>query len=127
MTRKYHNHKLQTTPWHREEEPLNHHKTPGRQNKQTFFESICGKTPLESCIWADKITKKERKYFTYGVQCINKKETTPEYDICVLHILVTILTAAWFGVTKIQICWSGAIVTTITNKLVWCKCNIQHR
>ena len=30
MIRKYHNHKLQTTPWHREEEPLNHHETPGR-------------------------------------------------------------------------------------------------
>ena len=28
MIRKYHNHKLQTTPWHREEEPLNHHETP---------------------------------------------------------------------------------------------------
>ena len=27
MIRKYHNHKLQTTPWHREEEPLNHHET----------------------------------------------------------------------------------------------------
>ena len=25
------NHKLQTTQWHREEEPLNHHETPGRQ------------------------------------------------------------------------------------------------
>ena len=24
----------QTTPWHREEEPLNHHETPGRQIKQ---------------------------------------------------------------------------------------------
>ena len=36
MIRKYHNHKLQTTLWHRrEEEPLNHHKTPGRQNKQS--------------------------------------------------------------------------------------------
>ena len=31
MTRKYHSHKLQTTPWHREEELLNCHKTPGRQ------------------------------------------------------------------------------------------------
>ena len=28
-------HKLQTTPWHREEEPLNHHETPGRQIKQS--------------------------------------------------------------------------------------------
>ena len=35
MIRKYHNKKLQTTLWHREEEPLNHHETPGRQFKQS--------------------------------------------------------------------------------------------
>ena len=35
MIRKYHNHKLQTNPWYREEEPLNHHETPGRQIKQS--------------------------------------------------------------------------------------------
>ena len=35
MIRKYHNHKLQTTLWHRKEEPLNHHETPGRQTKQS--------------------------------------------------------------------------------------------
>ena len=35
MIRKYHNHKPQTTPWHREEEPLNHHETPGRRIKQS--------------------------------------------------------------------------------------------
>ena len=35
MIRKYHNHKLQTTPWHREEEPLNHYETPGRQINQS--------------------------------------------------------------------------------------------
>ena len=34
MIRKYHNHKPQTTLWHREKEPLNHHETPGRQIKQ---------------------------------------------------------------------------------------------
>ena len=33
--RKYHNHKLQTNPWLREEEPLNNHETPGRQLKQS--------------------------------------------------------------------------------------------
>ena len=27
--------KPQTTPWHRNEEPLNHHETPGRQIKQS--------------------------------------------------------------------------------------------
>ena len=35
MIRKYHDHKLQTTPWHREEEPPNHHETSGRQTKQS--------------------------------------------------------------------------------------------
>ena len=35
MIKKYHNHKLQTNPWHREEEPHNNHKTPGRQTKQS--------------------------------------------------------------------------------------------
>ena len=35
MISKYHNHKPQTTLWHREEEPLNHHETPGRQIKQS--------------------------------------------------------------------------------------------
>ena len=35
MIRKYHNYKPQTTLWHREEEPLNHHETSGRQIKQS--------------------------------------------------------------------------------------------
>ena len=35
MIRKYHNHKPQTTPQQQEEEPLNHHETPGRQTKQS--------------------------------------------------------------------------------------------
>ena len=35
MIRKNHKHKPQTTPWHREEEPPNHHETPGRQIKQS--------------------------------------------------------------------------------------------
>ena len=35
MIRKYHNHKLQTNPWHREEEPHNNYDTPGRQSKQS--------------------------------------------------------------------------------------------
>ena len=29
-----HSRKLQTDPWHREEEPQNNHETPGRQTKQ---------------------------------------------------------------------------------------------
>ena len=33
MIRKYHNHKLQTNPWHREEEPHKNHQAPGGQTK----------------------------------------------------------------------------------------------
>ena len=35
MIRKYHNHKPKINPWHREEEPHNHHETPERQTKQS--------------------------------------------------------------------------------------------
>ena len=38
MIRKYHNHKLHTNPWHREEEPHNNHETPGsKQSKAITF------------------------------------------------------------------------------------------
>ena len=35
MIRKYHNHKLETNPWHREVEPNNKFEAPGRQTKQS--------------------------------------------------------------------------------------------
>ena len=35
MIRKYHNHKLQTNTWQRQEEPHNNQETPGRQIKQS--------------------------------------------------------------------------------------------
>ena len=41
MIRKYHNHKLQTAPWHREEEPLNHHETPGKDWRMLFNVKKC--------------------------------------------------------------------------------------
>ena len=40
MIRKYHNHKLQTNPWHSEDEPHNNHETPGRQTKQSNHLSL---------------------------------------------------------------------------------------
>ena len=33
MIRKYHNHKLQTTPWHCEEQPHNNYETPVLRHK----------------------------------------------------------------------------------------------
>ena len=35
LIRKYHNNKLQTNPWHCEEEPHNNHETLERQTKQS--------------------------------------------------------------------------------------------
>ena len=40
MIRKYHNHKLQTNPRYRKEEPHNNHETPGRQTKQSIKPSL---------------------------------------------------------------------------------------
>ena len=40
MIKKYHNHKLQTNPWHHKEEPHNNLVTPGRQTKQSNQLSI---------------------------------------------------------------------------------------
>ena len=66
MIRKYHNYKLQTNPWDREEEPNNNHETPGRQTRQsnqlsfpnqdehyqTLFQSINGHYfPIVCFLW----------------------------------------------------------------------------
>ena len=40
MIRKYHNNKLQTNQWYREEEPHNNPETPGRQTKQSNHFSL---------------------------------------------------------------------------------------
>ena len=62
MIRKYHNHKPQTAPLHREEEPLHHHETPGRQikqsNQQTSFFSFI--TPISSGYAAMRFNAKLR-------------------------------------------------------------------
>ena len=41
MVSRYYNHKLQTNPWHLEEEPHNNHETPGRQTKQGIHYDDC--------------------------------------------------------------------------------------
>ena len=60
MIRKYHNHKTQTTPWHREEEPLNHHETPGRQIKQSNQLSLPHQDDCNTRIDIKKRTTKHR-------------------------------------------------------------------
>ena len=60
MIRKYHNHKLQTTLWHREEEPLNHHETPGRQIKQSNQLSLPHQDDCNTKMDIEKRTTKHR-------------------------------------------------------------------
>ena len=50
MIRKYNNHKPQTNPLHREEEPFNHHKTPGRQIKQSSQPPLPHQDDLFVCL-----------------------------------------------------------------------------
>ena len=74
MIRKYHNHKLQTTPWHREEEPLNHLETTGKQIKQS------NQLPLphqDDCNTNVQQNIEQSQTPTMGVT-INKKSTATE-------------------------------------------------
>ena len=81
MIRKYHTHKPQTTPWHREEKPLNHPQTPGRQIKQSNQLSLphpddC-KTRMDISNVQQNIEQIQIQTPTMGVT-INKKSTTIE-------------------------------------------------
>ena len=61
MIRKYYNHKPQTTQWHREEQPLNHHETPGKQIKQSNQLFL---PHLDDCITRMDIKQRTTKHRT---------------------------------------------------------------
>ena len=61
MIRKYHNHKSQISLWHREEEPLNHHETPGRQIKQSNQPSLSHQDDCNTRTDTKQRTTKHRK------------------------------------------------------------------
>ena len=80
MIRKYHNHKPQTTLWHHKEEPLNHHKTPGRQIKQSNQPSLPHQDDCNTRMDISKTYNKTTEQLqtpTMGVTT-NKKSTTTE-------------------------------------------------
>ena len=79
MIRKYHNHKPQTTPRHREEERLNHHETPGRHIKQ-INQSLFPIKMIAILEWTQSNVQQNIDKLqtpTMGVT-INKKSTTTE-------------------------------------------------
>ena len=76
MIRKYHNHKLQTNPLYREEEPHNNHETPGRQTKQSNQLSL---SQLDDCKTQNNAQQniEQLQNPTMGVT-INNESTTTE-------------------------------------------------
>ena len=81
---------------------------------QTCFESVCGKIFIWNVVygWMDKITKKERKYYLLMKRSVSTQKTLVR-DV---HAAVVCYHLdCWLGATKIQACWSGAIVTTISS------------
>ena len=79
MIRKYHSHKPQTTPWHREEELLNGHETPGRQIKQSNQLSLPHQNDCNTKMDISNVQQniEQLQTPTIGVR-INKKSTTTE-------------------------------------------------
>ena len=81
MFRKYHNHKLQTTPWHREEEPLNHHE----HQEDKLSKAISSLFPIKMIAileWTQSNVQQNIEQLqtpTMGVT-INKKSTTTEHN-----------------------------------------------
>ena len=78
MIRKYHNHKLQTTLWHREEEPLNHHETPRRQIKQSNQLSFPHQDDCNTRTDRKQRTTKHITITDFHNVTMNKKSTTTE-------------------------------------------------
>ena len=78
MIRKYHNHKPQTTPWHRKEEPLNHRETPGRQIKQSNQLSLPHQDDCNTRMDIKERTTKHRTITDSHNGSNKKKSTTTE-------------------------------------------------
>ena len=81
MIRKYHNHKPQTTQRHREEEPPNRHKKPGRQIKQSNQLSLPHQDYCNTIMDTKQRTTKLRTATdshngSYNKQKVNNNRTT---------------------------------------------------
>ena len=76
MIRKYHNHKPQTTPWHHEEELLNHHETPERQIKQSNQLSLPNQDECNTRITGWKRTRDIAPKWAHVYTELGKKHTT---------------------------------------------------
>ena len=80
MIRKYNTHKLQTNLWFRDEEPHNHHETPGRQTKQSTTSYLFLIEMIAKLDWGQRNAQQNIEQLQtprMGVS-INNKSTTTE-------------------------------------------------
>ena len=75
MIRNYHNYKPQKNPWHREEEPQNNHKTPGRQS------TISSLFPIEMIAKLEWTQKKAQQNIDQLQNPTWEKQSTMNEDI----------------------------------------------
>ena len=83
------------------------------QSKNLFLNQYarkCSAGKWYMCGWI-KLQIREKILFTYEVQCINTKTLVRDLHAADVRYHLD----CWLGVTKIQACWSSAIVTTISS------------
>ena len=81
MIRNYHNHKPQTNPTHKEEEPHNHHETPGRQTKQSNQLSLTHQDDSKTRMDIKQCTTKHRT-ITDSHKGSNNKQKVNNLCLC---------------------------------------------
>ena len=69
MIRKYHNHKLQTNPWHREEEPHNNHETPEEDKQSKATSSLFPVKMVAKLEWTQSNAQQNIEQYCYTNYC----------------------------------------------------------
>ena len=94
MIRKYHNHKLQTNPWHCEGEPHNNHETPGRQTRQSNQLSL---PHLDDCRTRMDIKKRTttNRTITYSHNGSNNKQINNNNRTTALERTASFTSSPW--------------------------------
>ena len=76
--------------------------------------------------WIQLLKQKEKEYYLL-MKCSESHKKTLVRELHAADDLYHLDCWLLYSNCKIQACWAGAIITTLTTILVWCKCNRQHR
>ena len=104
MISKYHNHKLQTNPWHHEEEPHNNQKTPGRQTNPSRW--LQNRMDIKYCTTKHRTITETHN--GSNNQQRNNKNRTPiwlcwEVNICHKYYMMVLLANKRYKKNKLRL------------------------